>query len=117
MFLIMPVVPTPITSPRNDCSGKLKTDTLIQRNGVIIFIKGVHYEYEKKRTFTEEFRCDAVSFIQREGYSLKDAASRLGIPDRRPHESVLGKFVLQRLSAVCTANAYFSNFSWWIVKN
>ena len=42
---------------------------------------------QKKRTFTEEFNRDAVSLIQREGYTLKDAASRLGI-----HPSVLGKW-------------------------
>ena len=42
---------------------------------------------QQKRQFTEEFKRDAVSLIQREGYPLKDAASRLGI-----HPSVLGKW-------------------------
>ena len=42
---------------------------------------------KRKRTFTEEFKRDAVPLIHREGYSLKEAASRLSI-----HESVLGKW-------------------------
>ena len=42
---------------------------------------------KKKRTFTEEFRRDAVTLIHREGYTLKEAAARLSI-----HESVLGKW-------------------------
>ena len=42
---------------------------------------------QKKRRFTEEFKRDAVSLIQQENYTLKDAASRLGI-----HPSVLGKW-------------------------
>lgn len=41
----------------------------------------------KKRTFSEEFRRDAVSLIEREGYTLKEASERLGI-----HESILGKW-------------------------
>ncbi len=42
---------------------------------------------KKKRTFTEEFRHDAVSLMRKEGYTLKEASERLGI-----HESVLGKW-------------------------
>jgi transposase len=42
---------------------------------------------KKKRTYTEEFRRDAVSLIRKEGYTLKEASERLGI-----HESILGKW-------------------------
>ena len=42
---------------------------------------------KRKRTFTEEFKRDAVTLIHREAYTLKEAASRLSI-----HESVLGKW-------------------------
>lgn len=31
---------------------------------------------KKKRTFTEEFRHDAVSLMRKEGYTLKEASER-----------------------------------------
>jgi transposase len=49
--------------------------------------KEVPMSSKRKRTFTEEFKRDAVTLIHREAYTLKEAASRLSI-----HESVLGKW-------------------------
>ena len=34
---------------------------------------------KKKRTFSQEFKQDAVSLIGKEGYTLKEASERLGI--------------------------------------
>ena len=41
----------------------------------------------KNRTYTEEFKRDAVSLMQGEGHTLRETATRLGI-----HESVLGRW-------------------------
>ena len=42
---------------------------------------------KKNRIYTEEFKRDAVSLMQREGYTLRETATRLGI-----HESVIGRW-------------------------
>ena len=42
---------------------------------------------KKRRTYTQEFKLEAVKLVTEEGYSVSEAADRLGI-----HGNVLGKW-------------------------
>lgn len=52
----------------------------------------------KRRKFTDEFRRDVVSMIEKEGYTLKEASAKFDI-----HESLLAKWKKQYGSQVSSS--------------